>query len=51
MTKNEHELINIIREHEDPAYALEVAIKLIFEFLAKREEPQDTSSEHLPESA
>lgn len=32
MSENEKELIKIIREYEDPTYALEVAIKLIFEF-------------------
>ena len=51
MTENEMELIHIIRTSDDPKGALDVALKLIALFLEKREEPQDTSSEHLPESA
>lgn len=51
MTDNELELLNIIREHDDPAKAVEIAINLLVDFLAKREVPQGTSSEHLPESA
>ena len=44
MTDNEKILINIIHEHSDPEQALEIAIKLMFDFLEKRGEPQDTSS-------
>lgn len=51
MTENEMELIHIIRTSDDPKGALDVALKLIALFLEKREEPQDTFSEHLPESA
>ena len=44
MTDNERELIHIIRACENPAYAAEMALTLLIDFLAKREEPQDTSS-------
>ena len=44
MTNNEKELINIIREHDNPEQAVEIAIKLIFEFLDEREVLQCTSS-------
>ena len=47
MTDNERELINIIRDYENPKYAAEMALNLLIDFLAKREEPQDTSSVHL----
>ena len=45
MSNNEKELLNIIREHDNPEQAIEIAIKLMIGFLEKREEPQDTSSE------
>jgi hypothetical protein len=51
MTDNERELLNIIREHDNPAKAVDFAINLLVDFLAKREAPQDTSSEHPRESA
>lgn len=51
MTDNEKELLNIIRSHHSPEQAIEFAIDLMIDFLAKREVPQDTSSVHLPESA
>lgn len=51
MTDNERELLNIIRSHHNPERALETAINLLVDFSAKHEVPQDTSSEHLPESA
>lgn len=38
MTDNEKELLDIIREHDDPATAIEVAIKVILGFL-KQDEP------------
>ena len=46
MSDNEKQLISIIREHDDPEQAIEIAIKLMFDFLEKREVPQDTSFEH-----
>ena len=44
MSNNEKELISIIREHDDPQKAVEIAIKLMFDFLEQRAAPQDTSS-------
>ena len=46
MSNNEKQLIDLIREHDDPKLATEIAIKLMFDFLEKHEEPQDTSSVH-----
>ena len=51
MTDNERELINIIRDCENPKYAAELALNLLIEFLAMHGEPQDTSSAHRQESA
>lgn len=45
MSTNEKELLNIIREHENPKKALEIAFDLLITFLEKREAPQDTSFE------
>lgn len=44
MSNNEKELITIIREHDDPQKALEMAFDLLLTFLNWHEEPQDTSS-------
>ena len=38
MTDNENELLNIIRESDNPAKAIETAMKIILEFL-KQDEP------------
>lgn len=46
MTNNERELLNIIRDCENPEYAAEMALNLLIDFLAKHEELQDTSSVH-----
>ena len=51
MTDNEKELIQIIRENDNPKQAIEIAIHLMIDFLAKREVPQDTSSARHRESA
>lgn len=51
MTNNEKELLNIIRSHDNPEQAIDIAIRLMFDFLEKREEPQDTSSVRPPVSA
>ena len=51
MTDNERELINIIRDCENPKYAAELALNLLIEFLAMHGEPQDTSSARQQESA
>lgn len=45
MSANEKELLNIIREHENPKKALEIAFDLLITFLEKHEVPQDTSVE------
>ena len=44
MTDNEKELLNIIRDYENPKYATEMALNLLVDFLKKPEAPQDTSS-------
>ena len=44
MTENERELIRIIRNSENPVNTAEMALTLLIDFLAMREEPQDTSS-------
>ena len=46
MLTNEKELLNIIREHDNPEQAVEIAIRLMIDFLERREVPQDTSFEH-----
>ena len=51
MTDNELELLYIIRTNENPKKALEIALDLMIDFLAKREAPPDTSSVHPRESA
>ena len=51
MTDNEKELLQIVREHKDPTYAVDFALKLMIDFLKTREAPQDTSFEHLQEFA
>ena len=51
MTENEKELLNIIRSHDNPERAVEIAIELMLDFLKPREEPPDTFSAHLRESA
>ena len=51
MPENEKELLKLIREHDDPKQAFDIAIGLMFDFLDEREEPQDTSSVHPRESA
>ena len=40
MKDNEKELLDIIREHDDPATAIEVAIKVILGFLKQDEASQ-----------
>lgn len=51
MTDHELELLYIIRTHENPKKALEIAFELMIDFLKKREAPPDTSFEHHRESA
>jgi hypothetical protein len=46
MNENEKELLSIIRTHDDPGLAAEIALNLLIDFLAKREAPQGTSSAH-----
>ena len=47
MSNNEKELLAIIREHDNPETAIEIAIELLITFLDEREAPQDTSAAHL----
>ena len=51
MTDNEKELLNIIRSHDDPERAIEIAIEIMLDFLKPHEEPPDTLSARLQESA
>lgn len=51
MTDNERELFSIIREYDNHARAVEIALNLLIDFSAKRGAPQDTSSVRRPESA
>ena len=51
MTDNEKELLSIIRTHDDPSRAVEIAISLLIDFLKTREAPQGTSSALHRESA
>ena len=51
MTENEKELLNIIRSHNNPERAIEIAIELMLGFVKPHEEPPDTFSAHLRESA
>jgi hypothetical protein len=51
MTDNEKELLRIIRSHDNPEQAVEIAINLLIDFSAKHEVPLNTSSVHLQESA
>lgn len=51
MTDNEKELLNIIRSHDNPERAIEIALELMLTFLTPHEEPPDTSSVPLRESA
>lgn len=46
MTNNEQELLNIIRNNDNPERAIEIAITLMIDFLKPREEPPNTSFEH-----
>ena len=51
MTDHELELLYIIRTSENPDKALKIALDLMIDFLVKPEALQDTSFEHLQESA
>lgn len=51
MTENEKALLEAIRNHPEPERAVEIAINLMIDFLAKRGVPRDTSSVHPRESA
>ena len=41
MTDNEQKLLNIIREHDNPEQAFEIALKIIIEFLEQNEPSQE----------
>lgn len=51
MTDNEKELLNIIRNHDNPEQAVQIALELMIAFLKPHEEPPDTLSVPLPVSA
>ena len=44
VTENERELINLIRENDNPQQALATAMELMIDFLRSYGVPQDTSS-------
>lgn len=44
MTETEIEVISLIRNHESPEQALNIALELLIEFLDGHEKPQYTSS-------
>lgn len=44
MTENERELINLIRENDNPQKALAIAMELMIDFLKNYGALQDTSS-------
>ena len=50
MTENELELLYIIRTHDNPEKALEMALGLMIDFLEKRAALPNTSFEHPPGS-
>ena len=41
MTENEYELLNIIRNHNNPEQALDVALQIILAFLEQDESSQE----------
>ena len=41
MTNNEKNLLNIIRSHDNPEQAIEIAIKIMIEFLKQDESSQE----------
>lgn len=51
MTNNEKELLQIIREHDNPTIAVEIAIKTILDFLAQDEPSQEQLAVYSQESA
>lgn len=46
MTEIEKEVLELIRNHEDPEKARAIAIELLLTFLDEREAPQHTSPSH-----
>lgn len=44
MTQNEKTLLETIRNHPEPEQAVDIAINLLIDFVAKHEAPQGTSS-------
>lgn len=41
MTENEYELLNIIRNHNNPEQAFDTALRIILEFLEQHESSQE----------
>ena len=50
MSENELKLINIIREHDTPTRAIEIAIGIMLEFLAQGESSQEQPPAYQQES-
>lgn len=44
MTENEKELLNIIRTHDNPEQALEIATRIILSFVEPHESSQEQSA-------
>lgn len=51
MSNNEKELLNIIRDHDNPTQAVEIAIKTILAFLEQDESSQEQPPVYFQEFA
>ena len=51
MTENEQELLYIIRSHDDPALALQIAMETIISFLEQPESYREQALVGVPEPA
>jgi hypothetical protein len=49
MTRNELELLNMIRDHDNPEIALETALEIIISYLERHESFGEPSVVYLPE--
>lgn len=49
MTRNELELLNMIRSHDNPEIALETALEIIISYLEQHESFEEPSVAYLPE--
>lgn len=49
MTRNELELLNMIRDHDNPEIAVETALEIIISYLEQHESFEEPSVVYLPE--